>query len=265
MKKFVFLLSIAMLVILLAISGCKKDKDNDGLTGIPDITPANFDWDIYILDLSGMGEDQREDSYFVSCDWLGNQSAITQSDVLTIQFNDGTPITLQNYGYWFGEWSFVAEAMLNPGASYNVKLFKNGTQQASGTIKTAYRCYANFPAYYNPSTTAELTWSLNNNNQFQTAGVSSYGEWSGEEEEYDEHFVELSPSARSYTIPANAVDNFGEWTEYELLVMQINFTKSGRSAFMAVQGQGNSYEGIPTKDAYISGLIRQARAMRKQL
>jgi hypothetical protein len=262
MKTLIVFLSITMLVILLALTGCKSDSD--GVTGIPDITPANFDWDVYILDLSGANEDLREDSYYISCEWLGDESAITETDVFTIQFNDSTPIQLQGYGYWFGEWSFAGEAMLNPGTSYNVKLMKNGTQETSGTIKTPYRCYANFPAYYNPSTTAEITWSLSNNNQFQTAGISSYGDWEAEVEEYDEHFAELSPSARNYTIPANAVDNFGEWTEYEMLVMQVNFTKSGRTAFMATQGQGNNYEGTPTKDAYIGRLIRQAKQLRKQ-
>jgi len=248
---------LIVLLAMLALSACGDDDNDNGLTEIPDINPENFDWDIYILDIAG---DDREDYYYVTCDWLGNEDAITEQDQFSIQFNDAEPIILSGWG-WFGEWSFSAEAFLSPGTNYNVKLLKNSVQVTSGNIKTAYRAYGNFPSYYNPTTTAELSWTLSDNNQYQVAGVSSYSE---DYEDYDDAMEDLDPSDRTYTIPANAVQHFGDYTEYELLIMEMNFTQNGRTAFMAVQGSSNYYESIPAKDV-AQNLLTHARKLRKQM
>lgn len=259
MKKYAILFSTLLLTAMLVLSGCgSKDKDDDSITGIPDIDSDTFDWAIYVVDMT---DDMREDVYFVNCDWLGNQNAITQDDEFTIKFNDGIAIPIEAWN-WGGDWTLSCSADLNPGSSYNVKLFKNGSQQASGNIKTPYRAFATFPSSYNPSATAEINWTLSNNNQYQIIAVSSYGE--GFDEDDDEQ-IDLSPSARNYTVPANIVQNYGVDTEYNLQLLQYNFTKNGRAAFLVVQGQDNSYGLTPTKEASSSRGINYLRQLRKNL
>lgn len=258
MKKFMYLLVVLFIALMLSISACGGDDDDNGLTEIPDITPENYDWDIYILDTMDTG---RTSSYFVSADWLGSSSALSPDDVISIQFDSHTPVVLFNYG-WGDEWYFIGSAQLNPGTSYSVKLLKNNSQQASVTVKTPYRCYANFPSLYNPNNSAELTWSLEHNSQFQIAGVSSYGPGYTEE---DDEMAWLEPSARTHTIPANAVDNYGEETEYELLVIQYGFAKSGRMAVMTAQGQSRSYPEEIAKENQLSQQLDLLKKLRRNM
>ena len=229
------------MLLISACGGSDDNGDNGDITEIPDINPDNFDWDLYILDMTGMF---REDFYWINADWLGSSTAISETDVISIQFDNATPVTLQQTGS-FGDPSCSGEAQLNPGQSYSVKLLKNGTQQAAVTLRMPYRCYATFPAYFNPSSATALNWTLEHNNQFQVAGVSSYDE---EYEESDEFVDFVDPSARSLSIPANSVGNYGEETTYEMLVMQYSFAKQGRNAFSAAQGSTRTYPDEPVKN-----------------
>jgi hypothetical protein len=97
MKKFSYLLVVILIALLFSLSACGGDDDNDGdLTEIPEITPDSFDWDIYIVDAK---EWTRESSYYVSVDWLGDVTALTASDVISIKFGDQDAIVLQNMSY----------------------------------------------------------------------------------------------------------------------------------------------------------------------
>ncbi|MCB5268056.1 MAG: hypothetical protein LHW46_08125 [Candidatus Cloacimonetes bacterium] len=259
MKKFSYLLVVILIALLFSLSACGGDDDNDGdLTEIPEITPDNFDWDVYIVDVASS---KPEVNYYVSVDWLGNPAALIAGDQISIKFGDQEAIILQNMGFG-GYWFYAGMAQLNPGTSYNIKLFKNDDQQASVNIKTPYRAYASFPSFYNPSTSAEITWSLEHDNQFQVAGVSSYD---ADYEESDDDLVWLDPSERSHTIPANAVQNYGEDTEYEMLVLQYSFAQNNRSAFMIAQGQGRTYPDDPVKTADFEQTINQLRKLRRSL
>ena len=244
MQRFSFLLTIVLFGLMLLIGACggsDDNGDNGDITEIPDINPENFDWDVYIVDVAGM---LREDYYWINADWLGSNTAISDTDVISIQFDNADPVTLQQTGY-FGDPFFTGEAQLTPGQSYRVKLFKNGDQEAAVTLRMPYRSFATFPAFYNPSSATSLNWSLEHDNQFQVAGVSSYDEDAFESDDYMD-FVD--PSARSLSIPANAVQNYGEYTTYEMLVMQYSFAKQGRNAFSAAQGSGRTYPDEPVKN-----------------
>ncbi len=244
MQRFSFLLTIVLFGLMLLIGACggsDDNGDNGDITEIPDINPENFDWDVYIVDVAGM---LREDYYWINADWLGSSTAISDTDVISIQFGDDTPVILQQIGF-FDDPFFTGEAQLTPGQSYRVKLFKNGDQEAAVTLRMPYRSFATFPAFYNPSSATSLNWSLDHNNQFQVAGVSSYDEDSLESDDFMD-FVD--PSVRSLSIPANAVQNYGEYTTYEMLVMQYSFAKQGRNAFSAAQGSSRTYPDEPVKN-----------------
>jgi hypothetical protein len=52
---------------------------------------------------------------------------------------------------------------------------------------------------------------------------------------------QVSNSARSYTVPANAVQDLGVGTEYELGIIQMNNYFSGKVYLYTMQGSGVYY------------------------
>ncbi len=98
---------------------------------------------------------------------------------------------------------------------------------------------ADLPQTYNPSQAVQLNWSLSNNNQYQFAGVTSFKE--GEPDMEDEYFRQLAPSARTFIVPANAVNDFGNETIYTLGIDQVNFKIENRISLMSVQSVTDAY------------------------
>lgn len=243
MKRFLILGSILLFAMLfLSLAGC-GDSDKNDITGLPDITPQLFDWEIIIADTYGM---QQKGNYMVNCYWYGATSGITDADVFSIKFGTQQPIALENYNLG-GFRMIFGTADLTPATTYNVVFYKNNTPISTSSIKTPYRVATTFPNTYNPTQTAHLTWNLDANNQYQVLTVSAYNPQTDEDDDYDKN---LDPSARSFTIPANVVENYGAGAEYTIDLAQANFTKSGRTAILAIQGNSQDYgTSNPTKSA----------------
>jgi hypothetical protein len=242
MKKLTIILLLVLVSAFLLFSGCKKDKDDDdgGITGIPDITPSNYDWDIYFMDYSSDG---RASEYMIWADWLGENSAISEEDTFTISLNGEThEFWGGNYG---GEWSFYAMAELEPGTEYSMVFKKNDDTVASKSMRMPYQPDATFPSVFDPASSATMSWEMAGNNNFQVVSLSSEGEG---DDDYDDWEKAIDVSARTFTFPANAVESYGPDTQYSMSLAQMNFEKSNRVAFSGFSYAANVYgEGTPAK------------------
>jgi hypothetical protein len=237
MNKLTFMFLLVLISALLLLSAC-GDDDNDGITGIPNITPDSYDWDIYFMDFSEF--DEKSTEYVIWADWLGDAAAISESDMFTIKIGANTyDFGGENY---YGEWSFHTMADLEPGTQYSMEFFKNGNSLASATLRMPYPANTTFPTSFDPTQSASMSWDMAGNNQYQIAGLSS---WDYETDEEDDFEKSLSPSAREYTFAANTVQGFGMDTEYYMMLVQANFSKSGRYAFsstaVSATGYGEEY------------------------
>ena len=242
---------LAMLILALSLVACGKkddDDDNNDLTGPGDITPANTDWEITFIHNPNA---QKLETYYVMVDWLGDISALAETDTYSMKI-DNVDYPLSSY-WMFGIVMITGEVQLNPGHTYNFEFYRNGSKVCDTDIKMPYPASASFPANYSPTSSASFSWTLSDNNQYQFAGVSSYG---GDEQSEDA-IVQVASSARSHTVAANTISGFGPGTEYELLVSQLNFARDGRTAISAVQGDYKSYGGA--KGDHVQNLLRQTR------
>lgn len=246
------LILLGLIAVLMLLSACGSEGND--LTSIPDITFEGFDWDIMVVDLEG--SNAKESSYWVNCEWLGSPSAISNTDVFSIKFDDQSYVLT---GFNLGTWSFNAEAMLNPGTTYAVEFYKNGTKIANSTLKTPYRATVTFPATFDPAMPASLSWSLAESNPFQAISVFGYDP---ENDDSSDAEIFISSSDRSYTIPAQTIESFGANGEYDITLMQADFHKAGRYAFTALHGRMNEYNTIPTKEAYVARLQAMAKQIR---
>lgn len=240
MKRLFIISSMVLLASLALFLGACGGEDGDTLTGLPDITPLKYDWQIIIMDGdSSMGKS----TYGINCYWLGQPSAITDDDVFSIKF-DGESYTLENFNLGIMR-AIYGSANLNPGTLYNISFYKNNQLVGGGSIRTPYRAQGSFPTNYRPQESAALSWTLSEDNQYQSVTLSSESE--GMEED-DDFAKDLEPSLRSFTFPVNAVQDFGPNTSYTMSVLQYSFLKSGRTAFLAAHTNAQHYgEEHPAK------------------
>ncbi|MDD3535428.1 MAG: hypothetical protein PHC50_04700 [Candidatus Cloacimonetes bacterium] len=239
-RTFLIIGSLVLLSALALFFSACGGEDNDTLTGIPDIVPGKYDWQIMIVDA---GQYMEKATYGINCYWLGSASAITDDDEFSIKF-DGVVYELENFNLGIIRMIF-GSANLNPGTTYNVAFYKNDKLISSGSLNTPYRAQGSFPTSYDPHQQAKVSWTLDADNQYQSISLSSDGEGYEDEDEYTKN---LDPAIRSYSFPANAVKSFGPDTRYVMGVVQYSFLKSGKSAFLAVHTNAQHYgEEQPTK------------------
>lgn len=229
MRKFWILLVVLIAASMLFISACDED----------DINITNIDDAEWVLNLMQLPEGISRAGFMFTAGWNGAATDITASDVFTLTM-DNVNIPVQAY-FYDNEWIISAyDFQLNPGANYELKFSKNGNVIVEKIIKTCYSCTGSFPNVYDPTTSQEITWTVAGNNQTQFVSVSA-SNWDGSIS-YDEELYQVSNSARSYTIPANAVQDLGVGTEYELAVLQSNVYISGTTYITTSHGDGATYE-----------------------
>lgn len=228
MRKLWLLLIVLLAAFSLLIVACGDDDENNDITN-----PDDADWAISFIQIPD--EIHRENGYWFNAFWFGAADAITTSDVFTLSI-DGVDTPVQLYSY-DSEWSVSGyNIMLSPGSSYPIVFAKNGTTIISKTVTMPYAATCSFPVDYDPTQSASISWSLAGNNQTQAVTVSA-SNWDGSYDDYDEEVYSISNTARSYTIPANAVQDLGVGTEFELSVIQTNSYFSGRVYLFTMQGE----------------------------
>lgn len=230
-KLFLLLLVLAASMALL-IMGCGGSDSTDP----NDIDDEDLDWHIMFIEV----DTQDRDTYYsISPVFMGVNGSFTPDDVFYMLI-DGQEYSIEGY-YMMNQWMLWGSADLNSGQEYDVKFYQNDNLVCQGDIRMPYTAHASFPNTFNPTQSTSFSWELSQNNQYQYAGAEA---WAGEyieEDDYEEYIKNISPGARSFTVPANSVHYLGQDTEYDLTVMQTNFAKYGRNAFSAIQSEYATY------------------------
>jgi hypothetical protein len=254
--RHVFFLLLVVLATLF-ISGCNETDSNNPtdvvISDPDDITSAVADW----LLVFGTGDYEDKTENAILLNYLKATDLPLYTDVFTVEVN-GVSLDLQSFmgvpGLYYTTYN------LTEGATYTIVLKKNGTQILSTSQKMVYGAEVTFPNTYDPTTSAPLSWTLPDNNQYQFAGISSFKSNYPDEDDTDEYFVQLPVTSRSYTIQANAVDDFGAETEYSLGVEQLNYHITNRIAVMSFYEDFESYGGV-VKSNQTGSLLAKAKAL----
>ncbi len=260
-KQLISLLLVAL--IALFVFGCGNSDDNNNndnpliIDDPQDITSEVADWLVAFV----TGEDTKTTNGIVIY-YLNATNYPTATDEVELLV-DGVSVPVEMYmempGFYFGTCD------LTEGTTYTIVLKYNGVQKVSTSLKIAYRS-SNLitPETYVISEPTNISWTLPSSNDHQFAGVSAYKSNYPNEDDEDEYFVELTPSARAYTIPANAVDNLGTGAEYNIGVTQANYNINNRIAVMSFFDVFQAYGGY-VKAADAASLQKKALAMYKAL
>jgi hypothetical protein len=235
MNKSFPILMIMMLTMMLIFSGC-GGSDNSGNPIIPtrpdEVTPAMADW---LLVISPVLNSKIDDPAVVMLYCLDVLNYPTAEDAIIVTIN-GTDIGVTSFFMMPG--IYIGSALLDQGQTYDVEFLLNGTSKVNSSIKIAYLPNAVFPQNYDYTEPATISWTVVGNSQYQFAGASSKKE---DTEEASDHVRQLEPGIRTYTVPANSVDDFGPGTEYTLGVDQINYKVVNRIAMMSIGSDVQTY------------------------
>jgi hypothetical protein len=201
--------------------GCGKDKKKSTtVTGSDLIDIENGDFDFFMGIVSYSIYEKAP--YMVMIQSYNEDVLITSVE---LKINNAA-ITLISYVSFY-----YAELNLTQGQTVSYEAKINGTTY-SGNLTIPYRPQnVTFPAVFNPAQSYNITWSLAQNSQFQM--FEAYG-WNANNEQETGKYKELSPSDRSFTIPANWIGS--GYDEYDLALSEFSANWSGK--FIAISFDG---------------------------
>jgi hypothetical protein len=225
-----------LLALSFSLVACGGDDDDDDFdpTDIAGINADNADW---IVNLMAIVQNEKSREYMVMVNYTGDNTTLQPTDMVTLEI-DGTPLSWMSAmpGYYHTQTLFV------PGQTYSMKFKFNSTEKANTNFTIPWVCDGTFPSTFNPAQASEMSWTLSNNNQYQVAGVNASKYVSSTENYFDEYIKSISTSARSFSIPANSVQNFGAGTSYTMFVDEINFKNVNRIAFLGWESDMTVYQ-----------------------
>lgn len=224
MKSYLWLTLLIAFFALFVLSAC-GDDDDGGITGMPDISEENFDWDLWFT-AELHNQDKNSTIYYVSAYYLGDYTDIDEDDDYYFKIGD---LLVELWGD-YGDYSGHVE--LEPGTEYNIEFYKNDQKLSSANLKMPYNAIVDFPETFNYREPFTFTWELPANNSYQWVSMYAYNPDTDEESEEGYNKM-IASSARSHTIPANSLEDFGPQTEYSLYFSSGEFKASGRYAFSA--------------------------------
>lgn len=233
--------------MLLAFIGCEdiySDDDTEFIpTGPSAITSSRADWTISISPIFG-GSSPSAHLVMLYCLNLINPPTSPTPINLKI---DGSQVPMSLFFYIPGVFSGITD--LQQGETYDIEFIYNNVLKVDTTIRIAYIPNANFPQSFASNQSAFLSWQLAGSNQYQFVGARSENESTDQDSDY---VKQIEPNIRSYTIPANAVQDYGPGTEYTLGVDEVNFKVVNRIAVMSIASDARNYHGksITNKVSY---------------
>ena len=254
---------------MLGVVGCEEDSDptSTGLFNFDTDNPGDndfsgIDWAVVA---SAGDESKLASSVFIvpmyDSIWLDPYPYV-ESISLTINGDAYTPEMLGDDGFYTPMWWVNVD--MAQGEEYPFQLnvteldLTSHTYTANVTSVTATSTFT-YPGYFVPGEPVTFDWTLANSNQYQIATVDTYYyEWSTNNEYEDEYTAELSNSLRSYTFPANCVDDFGDDTGYMFSIDQVNQTVNGRFVAVSTFSDYMDYykKGGITKEAHAIRLLK---------
>lgn len=206
MKFTISYVAIILIALVFMLSGCGKD-DADKITDFPEITDQNCDWEVslYVGDFGKASTD-------IEIWWLGDSYP---EGTIELKIDDEV-VSLENDFYSY--WGYVD---LAPGQNFDLEFYVDGQKKMDRSFRTPAMVNGNFPSTFTNTQATTFTWNLNPNvnSSYQMVFASSYPEDSMDD---DGTFFSkmLSPSARSYTLPANTLANWGSDTFYFLSIQE---------------------------------------------
>ena len=234
MKHSLWVLLLLLLALSFTLFSCGNDDDEDEFdpTDMAGVNADNADWIVNITPMEG----GRVNDFMIMVNFTGDNTTIQPTDVLTLKI-DGVALTWMSSfpGYYH------TQVDLTAGQSYEFSLLFNGSVKATTTMTLPYIASPDFPSTFVPSQASEFDWTMSGNNQYQVAAAQSSKYVSATEHYASEYIKSISPSSRSFSIPANSVETWGAGTTLTLALYQINFKNVNRIAFMAYQMRQEVY------------------------
>ncbi len=233
-----FLLLCLGVFIMTACSDDDNDNDN-GQTISPgdilnpeDLDPNEVHLYIAVADIQEDFGPHRYDYFEGFIHAVDPELRVNEIDV---QIN-GTNVEAMGWqGTWYVDYDFET------GENYLFEIEIND-KEYSGTVTVPYPVSSiSFPEDYNPAQTANVSWSLDNNNQTQVAYAHSAYFEDIHDEDSSHWFREINSSDREFNFPANIVTNFGEGTEYELGVVQVNYQLANNVISAGISDRNREY------------------------
>ena len=257
MRSKLFLLVSFSLAMIFAFSACIGDDDNGGVSGLPDDNDEEYDWEIMISDALYLPE--KSDEFSITAIRWGEYDEQPSGNDYKIKIDGVIHDMFGGYGL------YQTYVPLSHGTEYDIEFLQGEEVICSSTIKTPYKANIEFPDPYIPTQATTLNWTMegNNNSQYFQAYSEIYEYAKGDEEEDEGYFLLLSPSDRSLTIHANAVEEVGPQGYYSLSLMQLNFYTESHCEISCMSVASNQ-DGYKEKDMSASDYIQIARELRSQ-
>ncbi|HRY83701.1 MAG TPA: hypothetical protein P5533_03610 [Candidatus Cloacimonadota bacterium] len=229
MKRSFWIFMLLLLALSFTLISCGNDDDNNDDFDPTDMAGVNADNADWIVNITPM-EAGRENDFMIMVNFTGDNTTILPTDVLVLKI-DGVALSwLSSFpGYYHTQTDLTA------GQSYEFSLLFNGSVKATTTMTLPYVANPSFPASFDPAAAASFSWTLSGNNQYQVAAAQSSKYVSATEHYADEYIKSISPSDRSFNVPANSIETWGAGTTLTLALYQINYKNVNRVAFMAYQ------------------------------
>jgi len=222
MNRYLKLFTIASLLILLCVSACTQE---DLITNPPDINPTNTDWDISFQ--YGGVDDKGDLTILFSALYLHTDHDLLSPDDSASLKIDGVEYPMVAFlGATSGVW--IGSAVFDTTLPHTFQFVYNDLVKAETIMKLPSMPVVQFPTSFDPTEEASFSWQLSTNCQYQFVGADSFNHFT---EDTDEYAANLNPSARSFTVPANAITDLGQGTEYTLSLGEMNYKREGRISF----------------------------------
>jgi hypothetical protein len=229
-------ISSFLLILILGmffVTSCSKDTKATAIISPDQVTASTADW---ILIAGNWVDPSGKAVQSVKVYPTNITSFIGYTLVLKI---DGVELPLihdSDVPYWSGT------ADLEQGQTYDFHVFitdpvSEVTTEYSASAKMVDIVEAQFPDPYHLNTNTPISWTLAHDSQYQQVYVTS----SGPENQIDEYEKRVDSNLRTFTIPANCVDNYGSGSVITLEVNEFNYTKAGKLALFTASSAVADY------------------------
>jgi hypothetical protein len=235
MKGSFLLLLLTILISSFLLVSCGPEDEEIDPEDVFNLTSEDADWMVSFV--GGAGIDKATEQ-MIMVSYMGEVSDITADDVTRLTMN-GVDLTLQSIIPGI----YVASGVqVDPGVTLAWKFYFNNQLKGSVSLPLPYHCVGSFPATFDPAESASISWTLDHENQYQVAGANSSKYVSATEILTDEYIKSIPVTNRSFTVPANSIQDFGEGTNHSLFIDQLNYKLDNRIAFVAWNGSDHSYQ-----------------------
>ncbi|PKN78210.1 MAG: hypothetical protein CVU48_09025 [Candidatus Cloacimonetes bacterium HGW-Cloacimonetes-1] len=225
MKTTVLKAILLCVVIVLVLGGCKKDDTRIFPT---DVTRDDADWEILIFDMNTPACATTM-VYQIDAWFIGHTADFNSNDDLVMTINDTLNITLP-YIPTFG--AFVNETALEPGTVYKLKFSLNGVEKTNVSLRMPYRATYVLPQVLYHTGENNVTWTLEQNNQYQYVVASAYNSY---DTGINNTIIRYAkPSARELRFRGDELVRYGQSTLYGLFAYQAQFQLKNRIALCSL-------------------------------